>query len=128
MKEFCSYGRLPSGRRLFCYIWITIFATVLRKENRMSITPEELKSDESSVAIEPFSVWRHFKGSTAVVITVAEHSETGEPLVVYRCTSNTKESNHGNGIYARPLNMFLSDVDREKYPEATQEKRFIRNA
>ena len=94
----------------------------------MSITSEELKSDESSVAIEPFSVWRHFKGSTAVVITVASHSETGEPLVIYRCTGNTKESNHGNGIYARPLKMFLSDVDREKYPEATQEKRFVRIA
>ena len=94
----------------------------------MSITPEELKSDESSVAIEPFSVWRHFKGSTAVVITVASHSETGEPLVVYRCTGNTKKSNHGNGIYARPVKMFLSDVDREKYPEATQEKRFVRIA
>ena len=98
----------------------------------MRTTPEELKSDkmtqESSVAVEPFSVWRHFKGSTAVVITVASHSETGEPLVVYRCTGNTKESNHGNGIYARPLKMFLSVVDREKYPEATQEKRFVRIA
>lgn len=81
-----------------------------------------------STTIEPFSVWRHFKGSTAVVITVATHSETGEPLVIYRCTGNTKESNHGNGIYARPLSMFLSEVDHEKYPDATQEHRFERIA
>lgn len=98
----------------------------------MSINSEELKSDkmnpEPTVAIEPFSVWRHFKGSTAVVITVAEHSETGEPLVIYRCTGNTKESNHGNGIYARPLEMFLSDVDKKRYPDATQDKRFVRIA
>lgn len=49
------------------------------------------------------------------VITVAEHSETGEKLVVYRCMDNNGKTNHKDGIYARPLDMFLSEVDHEKY-------------
>ena len=58
------------------------------------------------------------------VITVAEHSETGEKLVVYRCMDNNGKTNHKDGIYARPLKMFLSEVDHEKYPDSTQKYRF----
>ncbi len=74
--------------------------------------------------VKPFTMWRHFKGEKAFVITVAEHSETGEKFVVYRCMNNNGNKNHGNGIYARPYDMFLSEVDHEKYPEATQKYRF----
>lgn len=73
--------------------------------------------------VTPFSVWRHFKGPEAFVIAIAEHSETGEKLVVYRCTGNNGQTNHRDGIYARPLEMFLSEVDREKYPNVTQKYR-----
>ena len=38
--------------------------------------------------VKPFTMWRHFKGARAFVITVAEHSETGGKLVVYRCMDN----------------------------------------
>ena len=38
--------------------------------------------------VKPFTMWRHFKGARAFVITVAKHSETGEELVVYRCMDN----------------------------------------
>ena len=51
-------------------------------------------------------------------------SETGEKLVVYRCMDNNGKTNHKDGIYARPLDMFLSKVDHEKYPDATQKYRF----
>ena len=74
--------------------------------------------------VRPFTVWNHFKGTTAFVITIAEHSETGEKLVVYRCTGNAGKTNHKDGIYARPLEMFLSEVDHEKYPYVEQKYRF----
>ncbi len=74
--------------------------------------------------VKPFTLWRHFKGSRALVITLAQHSETGEKLVVYRCVDSNGKANHADGIYARPLQMFLSEVDHEKYPNVTQKYRF----
>jgi len=38
--------------------------------------------------VRPFTMWSHFKGARLFVITVAQHSETGEKLVVYRCMDN----------------------------------------
>lgn len=73
--------------------------------------------------VKPFTMWKHFKGSKAFVIMVAKHSETGEELVIYRCM-DSGNSNHKSGIYARPLEMFLSLVDKEKYPNVEQKYRF----
>ena len=69
-------------------------------------------------------VYRHFKGFRAMVITLATHTETCEQLVIYECTGKGNGGNHKDGIYARPLEMFLSEVDREKYPDAKQKYRF----
>ncbi len=74
--------------------------------------------------VKTFTAWRHFKGTTAFVITVAQHSETDEKLVIYYCMDNNEKTNHKDGIYARPLDMFLSEVDHKKYPEVTQKYRF----
>ncbi len=76
--------------------------------------------------IKPNTVYRHFKGFKAYVITIAKHSETNEDLVIYVCSSDgsIENSNHVDGIYARPLSMFLSEVDHEKYPDVKQKYRF----
>lgn len=68
--------------------------------------------------------YQHFKGFIVNVITVAKHTETGETLVVYECNGKAVNSNHEDGIYARPIDMFLSKVDREKYSDVEQEYRF----
>lgn len=68
-------------------------------------------------------IYHHFKGFIATVITVAKHTETGETLVIYKCIG-ASNSNHEDGIYARPIDMFLSKVDCEKYPDVEQEYRF----
>lgn len=63
-------------------------------------------------------VYRHFKGDYYIVEDVARHSETGEEYVVYRKL-------YGDGsLWIRPRKMFLSPVDRQKYPDAGQRWRF----
>lgn len=63
-------------------------------------------------------VYRHFKGDYYLAEALASDSETGRPFVVYR-----KLYGDG-GLWLRPLDMFLSPVDKEKYPDAAQEYRF----
>lgn len=77
--------------------------------------------------IEVGRIYRHFKGSTYYVRHIAEHTETGEPMVVYSKIDLESKSGLGalkSKVYVRPYSMFASKVDKEKYPDATQEYRF----
>lgn len=64
-------------------------------------------------------VWRHFKNQEYRIITVAQHTETDKEYVVYTALYNDKD-------YVRPLDMFMSEVDVKKYPDARQRYRFER--
>ena len=66
----------------------------------------------------PGQVYRHFKGNIYRIITLASHSETGEMLVIYK-RDDTEEK-----AYARPLDMFMSEVDKKKYPQVRDKYRF----
>lgn len=84
--------------------------------------PEELQRD-----IRPGDIVRHFKREWVFpetseylykVLAFAQHTETGEMLVIYQALYSPFK------ICARPYDMFMSEVDREKYPDIRQRYRF----
>lgn len=80
---------------------------------------------------EPGTIVRHFKRETIrnpgtndylyEIVGLAEHTESKENMMIYRAL-------YGSGkLYARPLDMFMSEVDRNKYPSIQQKYRFENN-
>ncbi len=68
--------------------------------------------------IKIHGIYKHFKGDYYIVEDIAIHSETKEKYIVYRGLYGKEE------LYIRPYDMFLSEVDHEKYPNVKQKYRF----
>lgn len=63
-------------------------------------------------------VYRHFKGNLYILEDVGWHTETEEKMVIYRALYGEHK------LWCRPYDMFFSEVDHEKHPEAKQRYRF----
>jgi|GEM_PF-1876224 len=61
---------------------------------------------------------RHFKGNKFLILAFAKHTESGKKLVIYQSLNGDKQ------VYAKHYGMFMGKVDKNKYPDATQEYRF----
>lgn len=67
---------------------------------------------------KPFEVYRHFKGNKYQILTLATDSEDGRLCVVYQAMYGDFK------VYVRDLAMFMSETDKEKYPDCKQKYRF----
>lgn len=65
-------------------------------------------------------VVRHFKGNFYWYVGTAIHTETGEEIAVYSTLFPPYQT------YVRPMDMFLSEVDHDKYPNADQPYRMMK--
>jgi len=68
--------------------------------------------------LELHRVYKHFKGDYYLVEDICRDSETQEEMVLYR------KLYEDGSLWVRPISMFLSEVDHEKYPEVEQKYRF----
>lgn len=79
----------------------------------MEITPRA-KMNEVKVK----SIYRHYKGDLYLVEDIATHSETGEKMVIYRGLYEDSP------LYARPMSLFLDELNPEKAEKSGQKYRF----
>ena len=63
-------------------------------------------------------IYRHFKGNFYIVEDIGYDSETEKKLVIYRALYGDHK------LWCRPYDMFISEVDHQKYPDADQKHRF----
>lgn len=70
-------------------------------------------------AFQPGDTVQHFKSGFYKIVAIGTNTETEEKMVVYQSLKNKR-------VWIRPYEMFISKVDRDKYPNAYQPYRFIK--
>ena len=68
------------------------------------------------MVVTPPGQYRHYKGNLYEVVDTVRHSETLEPLTLYRALYGEK------GLWVRPAEMFMGDVEID----GVQQSRFTR--
>nr|DAH62523.1 MAG TPA: Protein of unknown function (DUF1653) [Caudoviricetes sp.] len=68
---------------------------------------------------KPGDTVQHFKGGFYKIVAIGTNTETEEKMVVYQSLKDKR-------VWIRPYEMFISKVDREKYPNAYQPYRLIK--
>lgn len=79
-----------------------------------------MEKGQTNPRMKPGDIVRHFKGNRYEILYFAKDSETQADMVVYRALYGER------GVWVRPMEMFFSPVDREKYPDVKQVYRFER--
>ena len=87
-------------------------------EGRKEKLRNELKEKGAAIML-------HFKGDRYKVFAISKHTETGEELVVYRCIYSNNPNADLETFWSRPIDMFVSPVDLEKYPNCQFDFRFM---
>ena len=64
------------------------------------------------------AIYKHFKGDYYLVEDIAVDSEANDDMVIYRVLYGD------NTLYVRPYDLFVSEVDHDKYPNVKQKYRF----
>lgn len=82
---------------------------IVKHFKREKMTEEQLKEEPNLYLYE--------------IIGIARHAENKEEVVVYKPLYQTEVMN-GVDFVVRPLEMFMSEVDRDKYPNISQKYRF----
>ena len=96
--------------------WI-VFVFENKKEGyKLDLAQKENNKMERELKIG--GIYKHFKGDYYLVEEVAKYSETKEEMVIYR------KLYEDGGLWVRPKDMFLSEVDHQKYPDVKQKYRF----
>lgn len=105
--------------------WYGFDSDIVYVDEKQQLFDEKYNPSEDRL-IAAGKIYRHFKGNYYQVMCLALDTETKQMMVVYQRLDVAKDSEADKFICCRPLAMFASEVDHEKYPTATQKWRFQR--